>query len=214
MAQHLRLPGQVRTVRPDGHPADVIDLIMADHRRIRRLSEALEVAARHRVDSGQDWMLAHIWQQLAGLLRAHTRAEEEICYPISGCSRPDAGLMRDAIDDHEDIREAIGEASLQRAGSARWWRAVRAVLAVSAGHLDREERDVLPCCLAGPTVSQRQELGQQWLRFIAAWTLDAQPELGSGMPGRAASLGIAWPPARMQPTARADQHGGGRTDLS
>jgi Hemerythrin HHE cation binding domain len=128
-------------------------------------------------------------QQLAGLLGAHTRAEEEICYPMSGCSRLDAGRRRDAIDDHEDIREAIGEASLQRVGSALWWRAVRAVLAVSAGHLDREERDVLPCCLAGPTVSQRRELGQQWLRFIAAWTLDAQPELGSGMPGRAASLG-------------------------
>ena len=157
-------------------------------------------------------MLAHVWQRLAGLLGAHTRAEEEICYPLSGCSRPDAGRRRDAIDDHEDIREAIGEASLQRVGSPLWWRAVRAVLAVSAGHLDREERDVLPCCLARLTVSQRRELGRQWLRFIAAWTLDAQPELRSGMPGRAAFLGTAWPPVRMQPTARAGQHGAaGRT---
>jgi hypothetical protein len=213
MAQHLRLSGHARIARPDLHPADVIDLIMADHRRIRRLSEALDDAARHHVDSGQDRVLAHSWQQLAGLLGAHTRAEEEICYPLSGCSRPDTGHRRDAIDDHEDIREAIAEASLQRVGSAPWWRAVRAVQAVSAGHLDREERDVLPSCLAGPTASQRRVLGQQWLRFITAWTLDAQPELRTGMPGRVASPGIAWPQVRMQPTARASQHGG-RTDLS
>jgi Hemerythrin HHE cation binding domain len=173
MAQHLRPSGHARTTRTGRYPADVIDLIMADHRRIRRLSEALEDAARHHVDSGQDWMLAHLWQRLAGLLGAHTRAEEEICYPLSGCSRQDAGHTRDAIDDHEDIREAITEASLQRVGSALWWRAVRAVLATSAGHLDREESDVLPGCLAGLTVSQRRELGRQWLRFIAAWTLDA-----------------------------------------
>ena len=183
MGQRLRLSGHAAAAWPDRHPADVIDLIMADHRRIRRLSESLEVAARHHADSGQDWMLAHVWQRLAGLLGAHTRAEEEICYPLCRCSRPDAGRRRGAIDDHEDIREAIGEASLQRVGSPLWWRAVRAVVAASAGHLGREERDVLPCCLARLTVSQRRELGRQWLRFIAAWRLDAQPEFRSGLPG-------------------------------
>jgi hypothetical protein len=201
MAQNLRLSAQARTTLPAGHPTDVIELIMTDHRRIRRLSEALDNAARYRGDSGQNWTPARVWQRLAALLEAHTRAEEEICYPLSGCSPQNAGRWRDAIDDHEDIREAIGEASLQRAGSTLWWRAVRAVLAASAGHLDREERDVLPHCLAGLTVSQRRELGRQWLGFIAAWTLDAgpyaQPELRTSMPGGTTCPGTPWPQVRM-----------------
>jgi Histidine kinase len=48
-----------------------------------------------------------------------------------------------------DLHDSVS----QRAGSTLWWRAVRAVLAASAGHLDREERDVLPHCVAGLTVS-------------------------------------------------------------
>ena len=92
---------------------------MVDHRRVHRLSEVLDDAARSRGDSGQTWRLAHIWQRLAALLEAHTPAEEGICYPLSGCSPQDNGRRRDAIDNHEDIREPIGEAaSLQCVGSA------------------------------------------------------------------------------------------------
>jgi hypothetical protein len=149
---------------------------MADHRRIRRLCDALDDAVRRSDDPGRDPMPAHLWHRLAGLLEVHTLAEEELCYlPMFGCSPQAAWDRREAISAHEDIREAIREASLQRAGSPLWWRAVRAVLAASAEHLDHEERDLLPLCLARLTMSKRRELGRQWPAFIAAWTLDAGP---------------------------------------
>ena len=69
MAQHLRLSARARTTLPAGHPTDVIELIMADHRRIRRLSETLDNAARYRGDSGQNWMPARVWPRLAALLK-------------------------------------------------------------------------------------------------------------------------------------------------
>lgn len=150
-------------------PPDIIDLIMADHRRIRRLREVLDDAARWSGDS--EWMLAHAWQRLAGLLEAHIRAEEEICYlPMFGCQPHATERRREAIADHDDIREAISETSLHRPGSVLWWRAVRAVLATTADHIDREERG--PLAEVALTISRRRELGRQWSAFIAAWTLD------------------------------------------
>lgn len=147
---------------------------MADHRRIRRLCRVLDDAVRWERDSGPGWMLDSAWERLAAVLAGHTRAEEEVCYlPMFGRLPGAAGIRREAIADHDDIREAIGEASLQRAGSAGWWRAVRAVVATSIDHLDREEADVLAGSLLRVTMTRRYELGRQWCAFIAATRRDA-----------------------------------------
>ena len=155
-------------------PADVIDLIMADHRRIRRLREALlDDAVPGASDSGPHWAPGCVWHRLTGLLVAHFRAEEEICYlPMFGSGSGAAGPRHEAVADHDDIREAIGEASLQRPGSALWWHAVRAALAAGADHLDREESGVLADCRHRLTVSQRLALGQQWSVYTAACARD------------------------------------------
>lgn len=160
-------------------PADIIELIMADHRRIRRLCDVLHDAARHDGGTRPDWMPGHVWQRLADLLVAHTRAEEQTCYlSMFGSGARAAERMRDSVADHDDIREVIGEASTQSVGSVPWWRAVRTVLAASAEHLEREERDILPDCLLELTMSQRKELGRQWCACIAAWRRNASlPEV-------------------------------------
>jgi hypothetical protein len=163
----LTVPG------PGAGPADVIELVLADHRRIRRLSRALDDAVRRAAHSGPGWVPAHIWQRLAELLQAHTLAEEEICYlPASRRGARAAADTRDRAAEHDDIREAIAEAALQPAGSAPWWRAVRAVQADLPCHLDREERDTLVDLRCQLTVRQRVELGRQWMAFIATWRLD------------------------------------------
>jgi len=65
--------------------ADIIELILADHRRIGRLCHALYDTARYDGGPRTDWMPAHMWQRLADLLVAHTKAEEEICFlPLLG----------------------------------------------------------------------------------------------------------------------------------
>jgi Hemerythrin HHE cation binding domain len=173
LASSGRTPASAAAV--GSRPAeDVIELIMADHRRIRRLREALYDAVRFGGESDLEWVLAHIWQRLASLLEVHARAEEEICFlPMSGSAPGAAGRIRDAVCDHDDIREAVSEASLQRVGSAPWWRAVRAALAASAEHLEREEHGVLARC--GLTESQRLGLGRQWAGFVAALRQDVNP---------------------------------------
>jgi Hemerythrin HHE cation binding domain len=112
--------------------------------------------------------------RLADLLAVHTQAEEETCYlPLLGTGGQATERMRDSIADHEDIRGTIGEAAVQPVGSAAWWHTVRTVMAVSAEHLEHEERDVLPVWLAGLSMSRRKELGRRWCAFVAAWRPDA-----------------------------------------
>ena len=114
---------------------------MEDHRRIRRLREALSNAVRYSGGSGPGWMVAHAWQRLSGLLEVHARAEEEICYlPMFGSSPQAIRRMREAVGDHDDIREAIGEASLQRAAppcggvpSGRAWRPAPSISSARSG---------------------------------------------------------------------------------
>ncbi len=193
MAKPLHYPGpsgQTPRVPPSsGLPTDIIDLVLADHRRIRRLCSALQDAVRWSGGPGSGWMPAHAWERLAALLEEHTRAEEEICYlPMFRCLPCGSGSRREAIDDHDDIREAISEACLQRAGSFPWWRAVRAAVATSAGHLDREESEVLPESLLRLTPARRRELGRQWSACIAGWRLDAAHPVGGTRPGTREAL--------------------------
>jgi hypothetical protein len=191
--QHLGSPGgepgsprETRVVPVQGaNSADIIELIMADHRRIRRLSTTLSLTTRHYGEPRPDWMPGHVWQCLADLLVAHTQAEEEICYlPMFGSGPRGIRRMRDSVSDHDEIRSVISDAALQLVGSVPWWRAVRTVLAVSAEHLEREERDVLPDCLPGLTMRRRKELGRQWCAFIAAWRRDGTPGSAGSCPTR------------------------------
>ncbi len=154
-------PGDVR-LAPDADTeanvsADIVELIMADHRRIGRLCSAVYDMARHGGQSGPDWMLGHAWQRLADLLVAHIQAEEETCYSsASGAGPRGTGRIRAPIADHDAIREIIGEASLHPVGSAPWWHAVRTVMTVSAEHHEREERDVLPGYVLGMGMSRAE----------------------------------------------------------
>jgi Hemerythrin HHE cation binding domain len=156
---------------------DIIELILADHQRIRRLLGALDDAARYGEGPGASKALAQVWRRLAGLLELHAEAEEEICYlALFGAGQDATAQMQDAIDDHDDIREAVREARLHAAGSAIWWRAVNAALRASRDHIAREESGALAAFGRRAAPALRDELGRQWTAFIAARTRDAPPE--------------------------------------
>lgn len=153
--------------------ADIIDLVLADHQRIRCLITAPGKVRRQLPvpAPAPAWAVAATWHQLAGLLDLHTRAEEEICYlPMSGGGQAAAGQIEDALADHGDIREAMAEARLQPAGSAQWWQAAGFALAACPGHLSREESGVLAAFARRADPALRQRLGCQWLAFCTAWT--------------------------------------------
>jgi hypothetical protein len=165
--QHAEPAARSRAVRLAGAaPDDIAELIMADHRRLDRLRQTVDGLARY--GDGPDWSAA-AWQRLADLLDAHIRAEEEICY-LSGFGSGPQGFerMRHARACNDGIREAIGQARRQSVGSAPWWRAVRAVLAAVAEHIDSEQSRAIAGWMLSLTASRRRELGRTWTGFISA----------------------------------------------
>ena len=157
--------------------ADIVELIKADHRRIRRLCAAVYDTGRQRGQSDPDWMLGHVWQRLADLLVAHTQAEEQTCYAYVPGPDPHASWpMQDPLVVHEDIRKLIGEAAKNPVGSAPWWHAVSTVIELSTEHHEREERDILPRYVARLGLSRRKELGRQWCAFMASWPFDGHDQ--------------------------------------
>ncbi|HET9970579.1 MAG TPA: hemerythrin domain-containing protein [Streptosporangiaceae bacterium] len=196
-------PAQNRILpAPDGQPADIIELVMAEHRRIIRLGHALDDAVRGEAGSGPGWMLAHVWQRLTDVLEAHTRAEEEICY-LSMFGAGKHGAWRAAVAGDDDIREAISEAALRRPGSAQWWRAVRAGTTAAARHIEQTEGDALVRWQLSLTMSQRRELGRQWSAFMAAWAHDGAARDNRDLPAYGVPpAGRHWRIARTLVTGR------------
>jgi hypothetical protein len=113
--------------------------------------------------------LGPAWDRLATLLELHTIAEEEICYPVLfRCGPYVLDMIEEAIADHNDIREAVAEARLLEAGTARWWRPVEAAHKACLEHFPAEEKlllDAICYCLRPRTT---QLLSRQWTRFVTS----------------------------------------------
>jgi hypothetical protein len=171
--------------------AEIIELILSDHERILRLQTALSDVARYYRHTGSAWALASIWDRLAALIEIHTEAEEEICYlAMFGTSAPGLEQMQEAIADHDDIREAFGEARLQPVGSAGWWRAVKAALSTWIEQIDREEQGVLADFARRAGRAQREKLARQWSAFTTARHRELSPQ---AQPGGGVCHRCHWP---------------------
>jgi hypothetical protein len=150
--------------------ADIIDMILSDHHRIRRLTARLARAHRYPPQFCPSCTVAGLWGQLADLLEVHTRAEEEICcLPMFDSGQTGTGQLDDTLADHADIREAADEARLQPPGSALWWLAVNSALSACTDHLNREENGVLAAFANRADPALRQAMGRQWSAFRTAW---------------------------------------------
>ena len=148
--------------------SDIVELIRADHQRIRDARQALLGLAGERGGSVRGRALA-VWADLAGLIEIHADAEEEICHlPMYGNSPRGLVMIEEAVADLDDIREAVGEAALQPPCSPGWWRAVAAALAGCAEHCDRQERGVIAGFQQRAGCRLREKLAAQWLAFTAA----------------------------------------------
>jgi len=167
--------------------ADIVELILADHARIRRLFAVLDDAVRSAGQPGACEMLSQAWARLEGLIELHAAAEEEICYlALFGHGTGAMAELQSAIADHDDIREGAREAALHEVGSGAWWRAVTAVKRASTEHMASEEQGVLADFRRRARPTLRDDLARRWVAFILARTRDA------ALPGAGPGSAVAW----------------------
>src|SRR3954467_8353273 len=110
-----------------GRPSvDITELILTQHHDQRRTFALLDELADDPAG------LAAVWERLTILLEVHAKAEEKFFYPRLlqvGTGGGDADSAddetKDAIKDHNEIRDAIAEAARPPARAAPWGKAVR-----------------------------------------------------------------------------------------
>lgn len=142
---------------------DVCDLILDDHETQRRRFAELD---EHRQAPAK--VLATLWSPLADLLELHAATEEKLFYPRlleSGTRARDE--TEDAITDHNQIRDAVRRAANVGAGTAKWWKAVKAAREANSDHMAEEERGALADLRSHDSGEDRLRLGAEWLAFVS-----------------------------------------------
>lgn len=138
---------------------DITTLILSEHEAFRRSFTEIDGVTDHAE-------LERRWTELADALEVHAAGEEEVLYPqllqqVDGSE----GDTKHAVEDHNEIRDAVRSVADHELGSDAWWEAFRSAREATVEHLGEEEADVLPPFRESVSAEQRGELGMAWLAF-------------------------------------------------
>jgi Hemerythrin HHE cation binding domain len=157
---------------------DITQLILDDHYEQRRLFAILE-----QVDRGRTDVLSVLWARLASFLELHAAAEEAIFYPellqVGIAARRTAGVEAetvDAIQDHNEIRDAVAEVARHPVGSDEWFAAVATANQVNGDHMAEEEREGLTDFRRLAGLQRRHDLAVAFAAFQARNYAGVQPK--------------------------------------
>ncbi|MFG1922105.1 hemerythrin domain-containing protein [Cryptosporangium sp. NPDC048952] len=117
---------------------DITELILSDHHEQRRMFAMLDD-----VDPSDTGTLSSLWTRLAAMLEVHAQAEELFFYPELLKFDDEEDETKDAIGDHNDIRDGILEAGKHEVGSDGWWDGVNKAREANDEHMGEEEHEGL-----------------------------------------------------------------------
>lgn len=148
---------------------DITQLILDDHHEQRRLFAILD-----ELDDADTDGLQAIWGRLAAFLETHAEAEEQHFYPAllrlgtGAGGKPDAAAeTTDAIEDHNEIRDAVADVGRHKVGSRPWRKAVAAANKANGDHMAEEEREGLTDFRQHASLKLRHELAVRFATFEA-----------------------------------------------
>lgn len=138
---------------------DVVELILEDHEEFRRRFAHV----RALTDPTQ---IRERWGPLRALLEVHADAEEAVVYPALGRSGDEgAEETQDAVHEHNEIRDAIGETEEHEPGTELFLLALRQVEAANDHHMAEEEQEFLPAFKEQFDAKVRDKLGSRFIEF-------------------------------------------------
>lgn len=135
---------------------DITERILDDHETFRRAFAEIDAA------SGAE-EAARVWAQLSQLLEVHAAAEEQIFYPVLLHEGSDADEeTKDAIKDHNEIRDAVRRAAQAQTGSEQWRKAIADARKANSDHMAEEERGALADFRRNSDAQERAGLAERW----------------------------------------------------
>ncbi|HYZ37720.1 MAG TPA: hemerythrin domain-containing protein [Pseudonocardiaceae bacterium] len=155
---------------------DITQLILDDHQEQRRLFAILE-----QIDPANTAALGAVWERLAAFLEVHAEAEEQLFYPEllrvgEGVGSVDPqDETKDAIGDHNDIRNAVAAVADHEVGSQGWYAAVAKANEANSDHMAEEEREGLTDFRRNATLQLRYDLAVVFAQFEATHFSGVKP---------------------------------------
>ena len=145
---------------------DITQLIADDHAQQRRLFALIEELAPTDISA-----LKSVWKRLRVLLDTHALAEERFFYPEllkvgQGADyETPTEETKDAIKDHNEIRDTAVDVDRLEVGSPQWFEAVAACNRVNSDHMAEEERQGLTDFRRHADRELRHRLAVRFLQF-------------------------------------------------
>ncbi len=156
---------------------DITQLILDDHHEQRRLFAMLE-----EVDPADTGTLSAVWSRLAAFLELHAAAEEAIFYPellkvdrLAGRLGSGEAETLDAIQDHNDIRDAVAAVCPHDVGSSDWFAAVAGANKANGDHMAEEEREGLTDFRRFASLQLRHDLAVAFAAYEARHYQGVEP---------------------------------------
>ncbi len=143
---------------------DITELILADHHEQRRMFAILDEMHGHDTHG-----IEAVWQRLRILLEVHAAVEERIFYPrlldvgTGAGDKPSASAeTKDAVHDHNQIRDAIAQSERHPVGTTAWWSAIASTRKANSDHMGEEEREALADFRQHASLALRHDLGVEF----------------------------------------------------
>src|SRR3982751_625646 len=155
---------------------DITQLIADDHTEQRRLFALIE-----QIGADDREALQAVWTRLRVLLDTHALAEERFFYSEllkigrGADHESPAEETRDAIKDHNEIRDTAAEVDKREVGSGAWFDAVAAANKANSDHMAEEERQGLTDFRRHADLALRHRLGVQFICFDNAHLTGVEP---------------------------------------
>jgi hemerythrin superfamily protein len=148
--------------------ADVVDLIMADHREVERLFDELKQHPDKRP------LLVPV---LASLLTAHSRAEEAEVYPVAKSEAGETDEVAHSQQEHAEAEQLLKQLTECDPESARFDEVLTKVVESVTHHVEEEESNVLPGMRKRMDAARLGDLGKAFAtsraRHLGDWPGEA-----------------------------------------
>lgn len=147
---------------------DAIDLLTADHNRVRGLFTRFRSA--HEADDATQMaeLAATIFQEL----EVHTTIEEEIFYPeVKGSDEEISEVVDEGVQEHHVVKVLMEELGQVEAGSDEWVAKMSVLMENVEHHADEEEAELFP--------PVRSQLGGGALEQMAGQLEERKASLGA-----------------------------------
>lgn len=136
--------------------ADALDLLRADHDRVRDLFREFE---QLKGSENEDERKSELVDEICYELTLHAMIEEEIFYPAVRAAINDSALMDEADVEHAGARELISQLEVMYPGDDHFDATVTVLGEEVGHHIDKEESDMFEA--ARNSGIDLSELGEQ-----------------------------------------------------